>query len=133
MNKEVLEQLLPVLKVTKEGLLRSVDVIQSEAPQVAEQLLRWKFTLSLAWFGTGLVMLVAMLVCSVVLWKIATRNKKEWEQSKEDGGVAVMSMINFIALFIPSAMMLSHLEWIKILIAPKLYLMEYIAHLIKTQ
>lgn len=104
--------------------------VAAEAPIVIEQLLRWKLTESFMGIICGLI----FLITSVFLFKFAKNGfiGKYKTSSDDDAAYAV----NLIGCLISAAMSIFTLYFtvgtcMKILIAPKLYLLEYAAELIK--
>ena len=120
MKNELMAQVLPILEKTKEGILKAVEIVQAEMPELIEQVLAWNFALSLIGFIIGL----AFLVLGIKLIKPVHKYVKE---DCDDFfcyfGCAIPLVIGLIAIF-------KNLEWLQILIAPKLFLIEYITKLV---
>ena len=122
MNKELLAQILPIAEKTKEGILKGIEIAQQQMPDLINQVLAWNFIISLLGCLFGLICFILMVwVCKK--WLFTT----EWlNETNAGSGVAGLFLIT-ISLFI---FILNH-TWIKILVAPKLFLIEYISNLIK--
>jgi hypothetical protein len=95
------------------------DFVLDQAPDVINQLLAWNFTLSLIWFLFG----VGLIFPTVKLFKWSIT-----ECTNTDGISLVPSII---VVGINSVIILANFTWLKILIAPKVYLLEYASRLIQ--
>ncbi len=99
--------------------------VVAEAPIVVEQLLAWKFTASmvlfvgLVLFSIGLAIFVRAIQDGLTLVELMII-------------IAIIGLLLAIGIpFAESRGCVGPLAWLKITIAPKLYLLEYAAHLIK--
>lgn len=129
------------------GLDETVAFGQQQSPDIIQQLLMWHFIESLIYFSLCLILSAMAIGALVYIWtrkptpilKTEIRyNYKKYEQNfwfDSDGDRNDYSVIgSFIvgtALLFPFAIMFGHLDWLKIWLAPKLYLLEYAADLIK--
>jgi hypothetical protein len=106
--------------------------LSEQMPDVLHQLLVWNAIESFMWWVTSII----MIMIPILLWKkvmYSVYNKDGWafKNDAEDilmpayfvGGGALCGI--GICLFA------SNLDWLQILIAPKVYLIEYAAELIK--
>jgi hypothetical protein len=105
---------------------KGVEFALEQAPEIIEQLLRWEMTISF------LKMLAAIVIFAVLikfnLWQI-----RYWKKHLKDhydvheGIVANIIQVPLIII----AFTIFNLTWLKIWIAPKVWLIEYAASLVK--
>jgi len=122
MDKELLEQILPIVEKTKEGILKGVEVAQEQMPELINQIYAWRFTISLLGFLLGLLLIIATFIIPIILYK-------KLKVAEEEGCGLVFLGYMLIVPF--TAICVENLDWLKILTAPKLFLVEYISNLIK--
>ena len=112
--------------------------LAAEIPDVIQQLLVWHAIESLIWFLPGLLLIAAPWF---VYWRLGGRGKpaepKYGEARYEktfthgyDGRVsgeaaALFALLSGVTTLAGLALILGNLEWLQILVAPKLYLLEY--------
>lgn len=101
------------------------DFVVQEAPIVVEQLLAWNFAFSLIWFIGGATMFMITVIYTALFWR------KKWHQGDDElmGGLGIALPV--VSTAIATFLVCCNLTWLKIAIAPKLYLLEYAADLIK--
>lgn len=123
MDNELQKALAQILNKTVSAAEAGVAFLQKELPEVIQQLLMWKAVESAIYFLTALV----------VLWFCFYAIRKVWAYSKTPSGGGSEAMIMFpgVAAGFSVWGMLQHTDWLKILIAPKLYLIEFAASLVK--
>ncbi len=113
--KDQTEQVLAtLLERAVQGIEEAVAFSQAQIPDVVEQLLVWEMVHSAILMCIGIVILV---FSSAAFFR----------SSEYDGGMKIAS-ISLMALGF--FMAISSLDWLQILIAPKLYLLEYAAKLV---
>lgn len=128
MKEYLLQELKGLVELTREGLAKGAEILQVQAPEVVRQLFRWEFTISLI----GCLLFIGILTATIILLV------KEIGKTKEDnsysffddpGPYAFPFMVGgIISLF---SLLFINLNWLKILVAPKLFLIEYLSGLIK--
>lgn len=96
---------------------QAIDIAMQQAPDIVNQLLMWKFAENATWFLFAILLIVLCIKST----------KKYWDESDgaiilATGSLTIMGSVVFV---------LSLLEMIKIMIAPKIYLIEYAANLLK--
>jgi hypothetical protein len=122
---EQLQNVLTDLIVTATA---AKDFVLSELPDVINQLLMWKMIESIIYTFIG----VAMLGCIAAYWLVLYKHWDRWKEIGSDpefafffpGGVATL-------LLFVGACFVINITWLQILIAPKVYLIEYAASLAK--
>ncbi len=115
--KETLNQ---ALKEILDAIIVTKDFVIEQAPDVVQQLLAWRFTISLVGF-------VVLLLIFVVIWVISFFIRKNVDDGDE---IFVIAIAGF-ASAIPLVLLPLVCDWLKILIAPKLFIIEYIMGMIK--
>lgn len=120
LNDKIMEQLLPIVERTKEGIIRGVEIIQEQAPEVVSEVLKWNFTISLIACICGII----LAFLAIPIYK--TVNKLV-DGTVDDG----MQLLAGAPLIIGLVVTFVNLNWLKIAIAPKLFLIEYIMNLVK--
>jgi hypothetical protein len=149
MNDQANKVLLELLKKASNGIDAAVSFSQAQIPDVIHQLLLWKFTKSL------IVMLIVMATIPLAAKIIRMMLKREpdgfigdegssWEKGKprfkptlvweKNGELSPLSIIFGAAICLYALVIfitVMDMTWLKIWLAPKLYLMEYAADLVK--
>lgn len=116
-GKDFALELLNALKSTK---LFVID----QAPDVLKQLVHWKLA------DNSLMVLVSTALFCIVI-KYA---KKFWKQTEDDGaaqGVIILTSIVF-SLIVGGLFLNSLFNLVQVLFAPKIFLLEYLAKLVKS-
>lgn len=111
-----------ILDYLTEAIKGTTDFVADQAPEVVQQLLAWK----MFQFG-GLA--VAFLIVMFVMIKIWWRPYKNFKNLSDDAQFGT-GMIMFFTLAPFIGFVLTGLQAMKIWIAPKVYLIEYIASLL---
>jgi len=101
-------------------------LVMQEAPIVVEQLLKWNFTTSILGFLTGVLLVVVGLFAAKP--SLRACRSGGWAYKLDCEGGVVLAWAVLLAATIA---FLWNFTWLQILIAPKLYLLEYAAELIK--
>ena len=111
------------------GAEKAGGFVAEEVPIVIDQLLAWKFTMSLLGFTLGVILLLPIYP----LAKFALKGwMDEHENAATNGIAAVIGSVATVSFAVFSPVLLVvNLDWLQIAIAPKLYLLEYAANLIK--
>jgi hypothetical protein len=130
MNEELQNALLSLIN-------QATTFASGEIPEVLHQVLIWNLTASIAW-------MIAGIVWFVVAWrfyKYATLLPREQRKEgvlfdragdKREEAIYFLCVFGGIfSLLFANALIFSPFEIAKILLAPKLYLIEYAAHLAK--
>ncbi len=133
MNEQLQNALADLLTKTNEGIAAGADFLVAELPDVIQQLLTWYGTYNFLMFAFSFLALA--IYCYIVIKSIL---KKDDESSvygrihkMADGAQFIpIGLIGIIPLpiFVIESM---NLQWLKIWIAPKIWLIEYAATLAK--
>lgn len=149
MNEQANKILIDLLQKAANGIDAAVSFSQAQIPDVIHQLLVWKFTKSLV------ITLIILATIPVVVKFIRAMIKREpdgvfdnegysWDRGKpkykptliwqRDGDMSPLTIIfaaGCIFYVVAAFGMIVDLTWLKIWLAPKLYLIEYAASLVK--
>ena len=109
-----------------------VDALYQQAPEVINQLLLWHGVESFVMFLTSLL----LLCMPFIYYKLAVVAYKKFDVAKlhDESPYWIPTILIgiFSTMFFTSTSIdLMNLKWLKIWIAPKLYLLEYLATLVK--
>lgn len=117
--------LIDAIQKTQGAIGEATDFVLAQAPELIQQLLLWKATESFIEMAIG----IAIAVWTVVFVKKMVLVYKE--DSPHEWGI--LTTMTIMAACIPMGISLAiiNLTWLKIWIAPKLFLLEYAASLIK--
>ena len=144
--------LLTLIEKTGSAIETGVNFLSEQIPDVLRQLLMYNLIVSLIWCVFGLA------VMCLGIWMIksafkatdkmhAEYEKKltEWEEKskdtkyynprppeREEEFLAPMCIFGTIIILVGSLLVIFHMDWLKIWIAPKTYLLEYAADLYKS-
>lgn len=141
MSKPLDEALARLIDATLNGIDATTTFLAAEIPDVVQQLLIWKMTESLLYFVLGVSLILSPWV-TYKLWggvgapgaptKGATRY--EVTLTHDEYGRwhdAAVFLLLPSAMVIAAGFVVGDLDWLKILLAPKIYLLEYAKELIK--
>lgn len=139
MNEKLQVALADLVNKSVGALGKGTEFLAGEIPDVIRQLLIWKAVESAIWFGLGILLLIAMIYGNYrqIKWIRSWLGKPCPGHYYKDLGLELCDrpelMLNFFQL-LPGAVilsLLSNLDWLKIWIAPKVYLIEYAASMVK--
>lgn len=121
MNETIKTQALAALQqvITDTTTLRDFAVAQ--APEVIRELLTWKFTVSLICFATGAILL------TLGNWGTKKLGDYEYRQTRDRGFSVILHLV---VTGLGLGLLSSNLDWLQILIAPRVWLIEYAANLL---
>jgi len=116
----------------------ALDFLDAEIPDVIQQLLVWHAIESFIWFFLGLMFIAAPWF---VYWRWGGRGaptepkygEARYEETFTHGydgrvsgeAAALFALLSGVTTLADLALILGNLEWLQILVAPKLYLLEY--------
>lgn len=149
MNEQANKVLAELLQKASSGIDAAVSFSQAQIPDVIHQLLVWNFIHSLIWT------VIALASIPLVVWFVRIQCKKQeigtigregysWEKGNpryattliwDYKGELNLTIIPFSAVLFGWALFvfstIANPTWLKIWLAPKLYLIEYAASLMK--
>lgn len=103
------------------------DFAVDQLPDVVQQFLQWRFYEHLIYFIVALLILVVWIVVDVYAFEFIKKTKDP--ENLLIGYVVIGSVIRGIIIVLIANII--NLKWLQILIAPKVYLLEYAASLVK--
>jgi hypothetical protein len=123
MKVELETKSLELLQWLEQAIKSTADFTAEQIPLFIQELLRYNFVMSLSWFICGLLLFIITLYFTyrVIKWLSIGDN---WEMSP-----ALFFVVAF--MIFPIGLMVNNTDWIKIKLAPRVYLMEYIKEQIK--
>ncbi|EEW5488926.1 MULTISPECIES: hypothetical protein [Escherichia] len=149
MQEEANKILVDLLKKASDGIDSAIVFSQAQIPDVVHQLLVWNMVDSL------IKTLIAISTIPLVIWFVKKQCKKVeigkfdnegrscdngqpkykttmiWESDGKLSGFVLPLVALFILWFSFIISVVANMTWLKIWLAPKLYLIEYAASLIK--
>nr|WP_251120017.1 hypothetical protein [Escherichia coli] len=116
-----------MLQRAANGVDAAVSFSQSQIPDVVRQLLIWNFAASVIFSILGVLLFAG---AQFGAWKVFKHLRKRWRDDElwEHPEIIIIAVV-YIVTFAPLGWL--SLDWLKIWLAPKLYLIEYAASLMK--
>ena len=131
MNEQLQKVLADIITRVTSGADAAIQFGKEQIPEVLKQLLVWNFTLSfMIWFfATSIIVGYVIWLLTKFRWWFKNKRTTTIEQ---DGLYDTITTIWGIISFIMIIVFWYNLDWLKICVAPKLYLLEYAASPIKS-
>jgi hypothetical protein len=107
------------LEIFNSAVEQAINLVATTAPEIAQQVLIWSGLRSFICFLIAL--LLATVTCKID-WKYIYKN----DHLTEDVAIGLV-ILNIVMFMLIMLLATQSLTWIKILVAPKLYLFEYFA------
>lgn len=123
MNEELQKVLMGIINKTVEVTGEATNFLTAEIPEVVEQLLMWKMAESLMGVVLG-------FICGIIFLIIAIKSSKKWPNPMDE--VTPLPLFLIIISYILSGLIPLcnwNITWLQIWVAPKVYLIEYVASL----
>jgi hypothetical protein len=131
MEKELQQAVTTLLEKSIKAFESGAEFLAGEIPDVIYQLLLWHATISAVQFVTGVILLVVLVTVDYKIgmhvWK-KDHDEYGWDEQFITGYCLLGTVARFSYL-IPLSML--NLIWLQIWIAPKIFLIEYAAKLVK--
>lgn len=121
MNEQAQKILEDLLKKASNGIDSAVSFSQAQIPDVIQQLLMWNAVSSA---GIQIICVMAIIAC-VYLMIFA------WNEGDDGEAVPAVLFFTGVGSIACIVVIFNNFDWLKILLAPKLYLIEYAASLVK--
>lgn len=131
MNERLLEY-LPDPNTVKGGIAAVAETIQAEAPKLVSEILLWHKSL----YGIGIIAGIVLIIAAIAWWK----KTMTWAKSRENDGSQYRDGDSYavpwsgLTIFIVTGNILFWTNLClatKIMIAPRLFMLEYIMTLVK--
>ena len=131
MNDDLQKALAEILNKTAQGVEAGVGFLQRELPEVVQQVLIWHGVKSAVYFTSSVLLAVMLALLAKKMWGHgrAYKNSDYYDDGREQRFVA--SGVAAVASGGAIASAVYNITWLQILLAPKLYLIEYAASLVK--
>lgn len=130
MNEQLEKQATELLEMLKNGIDTGVGLVQRELPIILQEVLRYYFWVNLT---VAIISGVALTVCC-----LGFRSSYKWHQTHNTyrDSSALHEMVQpvfgcIVGLISLVFLIASVMEIIQIAVAPRLFLIEYLSHLIK--
>jgi hypothetical protein len=123
--------LADILTKTTAGIEKGVEFLNAELPEVINQLLIWKAAEALVFMIIFVCVGCGLLLLSKYMSKYAKQNVDDWTEEDRAFYGAMQWAVCIIGIVVTIAAILSNREWLQIWLAPKIYLIEYAAQLLK--
>lgn len=144
MNEQLQEALVEVIEGATGGVQAGVSFLSAELPDVIHQLLLWKMVESLVMCTLGLIVLLVVINGALKHTGAGVKIDKEsdtrWGNYKptlthdKDGDLSEPKAFGSTGLgliMLVIVLCTINITWLKIWLAPKVYLIEYAASLVK--
>lgn len=139
MNEQLQSALIEILNRTVEGIDSGVAFMMSELPDVIEQLLMWHMLKGVILTALGFILIIPLFLFLRLLSKQDIKGAKEdsfwvchyhsYSNSLGGGATAVLISLSLVSLCGLAISFLNFMTPIQILVAPKIWLIEYAAKL----
>nr|DAX06431.1 MAG TPA: hypothetical protein [Caudoviricetes sp.] len=131
MNDQLQKVLADIITRVTSGADAAIQFGKEQIPEVLKQLLIWNFTFSfLIWFSATAI-IVGYIIWMFTKFRWWFKNQRS-TTTEMDAAITVITVVWGIISFIMIFVFWCNLDWLKIWVAPKLYLLEYAASLIKS-
>lgn len=131
MNDQLQKVLADIITRVTSGADAAIQFGKEQIPEVLKQLLIWNFTFSfLIWFSATAV-IVGYIIWMLTKFRWWFKNQRSTTTELDAAVISITGIWGFIS-FIMIFVFWCNLDWLKIWVAPKLYLLEYAASLIKS-
>lgn len=125
MNEQAQQALANLLSMAVDGIGGAVEFSKAQLPEVVEQLLMWHMVESFIGFVAG------MLIMAGTAEGVRRVHKAIKSEGLDEAAYAIAIPVAIFAFPIGFIITAKSIDWLKIMIAPKLYLLEYAASLVK--
>lgn len=122
------DALVTIIQKTQGAVESGVSFLSEQIPDVIQQLIMWKFVAAVTWALASLLFVIQLV--PVVRWA-RKYHKKSYAQYDFPGHMFLVGVSLFVAVCGSLSVMDNSMEALKIYIAPKVWLIEYAASLVK--
>lgn len=133
MNEKLQEELLKIVANINTGTKTAWGFLTEHTPDVIGQLLLWHGVYSFVLFLIGFLGSVIILIWVLYFLKNITTILKDYNLTEQETKIQARAIMGGILSFFSLCCFIicMNIEWLKIWIAPKVWLLEYIAGLVK--
>jgi uncharacterized membrane protein SpoIIM required for sporulation len=118
MQAELETKTLELMTWLEQVIKTTADFTAEQVPLFIQELLTYNFYMSLGWFVMGLLIIITTI--------ISTYKFIKWMNRTHNWDAFPVLTLSFISIIVGIVMSADHLDWIKIKLAPRVYLMEYV-------
>lgn len=132
MNEQLQSAIASLISKAIEATEKGAEFLSAEIPDVVNQLLMWHLVMNATMFIGALILAGIFITLDYKVFKYVwskDHNEYDWEPNFYGGYLGLGSLIR-IFVFIPVSISFN-LTWLQIWIAPKIFLIEYAAKLVK--
>ena len=135
MNEQLQQAISQLITTSLVAINKGATFLSDQIPEVIQQLLLWKAITSFSEFSYGIFIIGGIFAWLIYQYKYWTTNiTDEWGTTKqrislENGPFVLLNLFCAVPLLYGSDYI--NLIWLKIWIAPKLYLIEYAKDFLK--
>ena len=127
--------LVKLINLATDGVNGAIEFSKQQIPDVIHQLLVWNLVKSLLIFGIGVMLILIPIFIGLSILR-AYKQKREdtlWLNYCNDlSPMAVVTIfVSFFSLFLGIIISVNNMDWLQIWLAPKVYLIQYAATLLK--
>ena len=117
-----------IYAASKTAIASSVDFLSQQTPQIIDEFLRWKTAEALLYIGVFLL----VLIIAIIVAKLISKGIKTNKFDNDDTAMILMWVLRIVPLvaFI-ICLSVNSFTIIKIKVAPRVYLIEYVVSYIK--
>jgi H+/Cl- antiporter ClcA len=126
MEAELQSKLTSILNWVEETAKVTEGFVIEQTPLYIQELLAWNFWSSLIWFCLG----ATLMICGAISLRKIFVNFEKWDR-EECHKLAISIIIAVIGLLFGGPMLASNFEWLKIAVAPRVFLLEYVTQAVK--
>jgi len=130
--------LVKALEQTGNLIDKSVDIVMQQAPILVQEMLHWYFAYDLIKMIIGMFLFFGVIGMwyyqfswGVKQSKMHYEERSKWYEDSDYGFGRIIFMVMLLIPFVVG-FCLMNLDWLKIYIAPRLWLIEYTANLVKS-
>jgi hypothetical protein len=121
---------------SKEAIHKSIDFVGEQAPDVIKQFLLWRFFRAGTWCAIWLAVASVLFLLSFKLMKFQKKVAADGRKNSDDH--AVSCVFKWILMLVACGFIIggvgsNSFEMVKIKVAPKVYIIEYVVGLIQGQ
>ena len=122
MNEKIENNIEQILNYLQEGVQTAGSFVAEQTPLLIQEILSYHLLYHGTWLSIGVLLLLSVIFCFVYFAR-----KIDWSDGIES--IYLLGVIGFVASI--GIILGNVFTFIKIIVAPRLYLLEYVSDLIK--
>jgi hypothetical protein len=124
MNEQLQQAVAELIAKSISTAEKAGQFIMSEMPDVIEQVMVWSVVWSLIWFFCGVFIVILTVYGNYRLYVWANSDRGDTDDM-------VFMLLTILPVIAGIGLCANNFDWLKIWIAPKMWLIEYAAKLVK--